>query len=87
MLILTKEDIKKCITMQETIETCKSAMLSYSLKKTNIPLRTNISVANHNGQVLFMPGSPTSRFSMISTVPTPFDEPRVLSTVSNSTGA
>ena len=33
MLILTKEDIKKCITMQETIETCKSAMLSYSLKK------------------------------------------------------
>lgn len=60
MLILTKEDIKKCITMQETIEICKEAMLSYSLKKTNIPLRTNISVANHNGQVLFMPGSVNS---------------------------
>ena len=56
MKILTKEDIKKCITMNEAIEVCKSAMVNYTLSKAEIPLRTPIQSSKNNGQILFMPG-------------------------------
>ena len=56
MKILTKEDIKKCITMNEAIEACKRAMVNYTLSKAEIPLRTPIHSSKNNGQVLFMPG-------------------------------
>ena len=56
MKILTKEDIKKCITMSEAIEICKNAMKDYTLNKSVIPLRTPIQSIDNNGQVLFMPG-------------------------------
>lgn len=56
MIILTKNDIKKCITMEDTIETCKTSLTKYSLNKTTIPLRANLPLEKYNGQALFMPG-------------------------------
>mgnify|MGYP001005371612 CR=1 FL=1 len=56
MKILKKEDIKKCITMSEAIEVCKTAMINYTLNNSDIPLRTSIKSTKNNGQILFMPG-------------------------------
>lgn len=56
MIFLSKEDIKKCITMKEVVEADKEALKIYSEGKSNIPLRTNINVQSQNGQALFMPG-------------------------------
>ncbi|AME09719.1 MULTISPECIES: ornithine cyclodeaminase [Gemella] len=55
MIILTKEDIKKCITMKEAIEISKEALKNYSNKNAIVPLRTNLNIDKYNGQALFMP--------------------------------
>lgn len=55
MLILTKEDIKKCFSMRDAIEADKKALSLYSKGKTIVPLRTNIDVAKYQGQSLYMP--------------------------------
>ena len=60
MIILNKEQIKKCLPMKEAIEVCKKSLKDYSENKTNIPLRINLPVEKYNGQALFMPGSISS---------------------------
>ena len=60
MIILNKENIQKCITMEKAIEICKEATKNYCLNKTDIPLRTPIISERNNGQVLFMPGKISS---------------------------
>ena len=60
MIILNRENIQKCITMEKAIEICKEAAKNYSLNKTDIPLRTPIISERNNGQVLFMPGKISS---------------------------
>lgn len=57
MIILTKEDIRKCFSMKEAINVCKKAVKDYTLNKSNIPLRINLPLEKFNGQTLFMPGS------------------------------
>ena len=52
MIILNKENIQKCITMEKAIEICKEATKNYCLNKTDIPLRTPIISERNNGQVL-----------------------------------
>ncbi|MGX7111309.1 ornithine cyclodeaminase [Gemella cuniculi] len=57
MLILSRDDIKKCITMKDTIEICKNALKNYSLGLANVPLRNKLDVKDSNGQILFMPAN------------------------------
>ena len=44
MLILKKDDIKKCFTMRDAIEADKEALEIYSEGKAKVPLRTNIDI-------------------------------------------
>lgn len=60
MLILSKEDIKKCFSMKEAIEACKKALGIYTSKNAIVPLRNNISLKEYNGQILYMPASTTN---------------------------
>lgn len=55
MLILKKDDIKKCFTMRDAIEADKEALEIYSEGKAKVPLRTNIDIDEKNGQNLYMP--------------------------------
>ncbi|MCF6096340.1 ornithine cyclodeaminase family protein [Thermovorax subterraneus] len=56
MLILGAEKMKKLLHMKEAIEAVKEAYKMVSEGKCYVPLRTNISVEKHGGQILFMPG-------------------------------
>ena len=55
MKLLSKNDIKKIFTMKDAIEADKEAFILAVEGKCNAPLRTNISVEKHNGNLLFMP--------------------------------
>lgn len=55
MLLLSKEDIKEVITMREAVEAVKESFRLFSAGKSNVPLRTNINVPEHDGSMLFMP--------------------------------
>jgi ornithine cyclodeaminase len=55
MLVLTKQDIINSFTMKHAIEAVKLAFSMYSSGKSQVPLRTNISVPPMQGQSLFMP--------------------------------
>lgn len=55
MLILTKEDVQKCFSMKEAIEISKQALAMYTAGDAQVPLRTNLDVALHEGQSLYMP--------------------------------
>lgn len=55
MLILTKSDIQNCFSMQDAIVAAKKAVKLYSSGASNVPLRTNLEVSEHNGQSLYMP--------------------------------
>lgn len=55
MLLLSREDIKKVITMKETIEVVKEAFRLFSEGKSDAPIRTNIQAPAHDGAFLFMP--------------------------------
>lgn len=55
MLLLNREDIKSVFSMKDSIEAVKKAFMLYSEGKSEVPLRTNIQVPEHNGTLLFMP--------------------------------
>ena len=55
MLILKKDDIKKCFTMRDAIEADKEALEIYSEGKAKVRLRDNIDIDEKNGQNLYMP--------------------------------
>ena len=55
MLLLKREDIKKVLTMRETVECVKQAFRMVSEGSCEIPLRTNIQAPAHDGCFLFMP--------------------------------
>lgn len=55
MLILTAEDVKKALPMQETIEAMKHAYASLSDGKADVPLRTRLSIPSQQAVSLFMP--------------------------------
>lgn len=64
LLFISKEEIMNCYTMKEAIEADKRALVAYSSGKATVPLRTNLSVPEANGQSLYMPayvqGNPAS---------------------------
>lgn len=55
MLTLTKTDIKKIFSMKDAIQASKEALQLHSENKTEAPLRLNIDIPKHQGQILFMP--------------------------------
>lgn len=55
MLVLTKEDIINSFSMKHAIEAVKLAFSMYSMGKSVVPLRTNITVSPMEAQSLFMP--------------------------------
>lgn len=60
MIVLTKEDIKKCFNMENAIEAAKKALAIYTDNKAIVPLRNNIRVEKSNGNILYMPASTVS---------------------------
>ena len=56
MLILTRSDIQKAVTMDEAISAARQAFASSSAGRAEIPLRTQIDVAGDRGVLLYMPG-------------------------------
>ena len=55
MLLLSKEDIRKVFSMKDAIEADKDAFRIFTEKKSNVPLRTQISAPKAEGTFLFMP--------------------------------
>lgn len=55
MLILSKEDIKNCYTMNDAIKACEKSLVEYTNKNAIVPLRTNLDIKDVNGQSLYMP--------------------------------
>ena len=54
--VLNENDIKKVMDMKAAIFATKDALKEYSNGKTDIPLRANLNVPEHNGQSLYMYG-------------------------------
>lgn len=55
MNILSHDDIKKAVTMQDMIAAVKQAFRMFSAGKCDVPLRTIISVPKEDGFMCFMP--------------------------------
>lgn len=55
MQFITKEEIIQHYTMKEAIEADKKALANYSAGKASVPLRTNITIPEVQGQSLYMP--------------------------------
>lgn len=54
--ILKSDDMKNVFSMKDAIKADKDALELYSAGLTNVPLRVNLSVPEHGGQSLYMPG-------------------------------
>src|ERR687898_1634602 len=55
MLVLTRSQIRELVPMPDAIELMKMAFTELSAGRTVSPLRTVISLADHEGDALFMP--------------------------------
>ncbi len=55
MLILTVEEVRKALPMQDAIEAMKRAYAALSDGRTEAPLRTRVNVPAHQGLTLIMP--------------------------------
>jgi len=53
--ILSGDDVKRSLSMKQTIELMKDAFVRLSRKQANVPLRTPIEIPENNGGALFMP--------------------------------
>jgi len=53
--ILTKKDIQAAVTMAQAIQSVRQAYILFSRGKAVVPLRTQVSVEDREGVVLFMP--------------------------------
>lgn len=53
--ILTRQDIQKALPMPQAIEAVRDAFIQLSAGQAEVPLRTALDVARHNGVTLFMP--------------------------------
>jgi ornithine cyclodeaminase/alanine dehydrogenase-like protein (mu-crystallin family) len=56
MLLLTRSDIQKSISIKEAIQVVKYAFAAYSSGKVTIPVRTQIKIPQEDGIILYMPG-------------------------------
>ncbi|KPU62996.1 hypothetical protein EP1X_06460 [Thermococcus sp. EP1] len=55
MLLLTRNDLKKVLSMREAIDAVEKAFLEFYHEKAEVPLRTIIEIEKHNGFLLYMP--------------------------------
>jgi alanine dehydrogenase len=55
MLVLTADDVRKALPMREAIEAMKRAFAALSDGRAEVPLRTRLPIASHDGLSLFMP--------------------------------
>lgn len=56
IIVLNQSEIARVFTMKDAIQADKDALKLYSLGKSNVPLRYNLDVPQHEGQSLYMPG-------------------------------
>jgi Predicted ornithine cyclodeaminase, mu-crystallin homolog len=56
IVVLNQTEINRIFTMKDAIQADKDALKLYSQGKSNVPLRYNIDVPEHEGQSLYMPG-------------------------------
>lgn len=54
--ILKQADMKKVFSMKDAVQADKDALELYSSGRSDIPLRVNLNVPEHQGQSLYMPG-------------------------------
>jgi len=64
MLILSEQEVKNIIFMQEAISVIENAFNYYSKKKAVVPVRTQIEMSNRKSFALFMPGYSESMDSL-----------------------
>ena len=62
MLLLTRSDVKRAVTMAEAIEAAEAGLAAYSAGEAKVPVRTPVNTAGGVG--LFMPGLIESRGAM-----------------------
>ncbi len=55
MLALSRADVQRLVPMPDAIQLMKDAFAELSAGRTNAPLRTVVTVEEHNGDALFMP--------------------------------
>jgi len=55
MLILTKEDVRQALPMNETIAAMKAAFAAFSSGKADVPLRSRVQIPPHEATSLIMP--------------------------------
>lgn len=53
--IISRDEVKKAITMEQAIETVKTAFEQLSRGRASVPIRTQLGVPLHDGVTLFMP--------------------------------
>ena len=56
ILVLNEKDMRSVLTMEEAVKADRDALSLYSAGESNIPLRANLDVPEHNGQSLYMYG-------------------------------
>lgn len=55
MRVISKSDISKLINIKDTITCVEDVFVKYTTGETVMPQRSNISIDEHNGNMLFMP--------------------------------
>lgn len=55
MIILTKEDMEQCFSMEDAIQAAEQASKIYTQGGALVPLRANLDVKKYNDQSLYMP--------------------------------
>lgn len=63
MLILSKEDIKKCFTMDDAISAAQQALVIYRNGEAEVPIRNNLRIEEANGNILYMPAATNGEIS------------------------
>jgi ornithine cyclodeaminase/alanine dehydrogenase-like protein (mu-crystallin family) len=56
MLILTRDDVQRLLSVPQAIEMAKMAFVDLSTGRTRNPVRTRFDIPEHNGLLLCMPG-------------------------------
>ncbi|MGH9320124.1 MAG: ornithine cyclodeaminase family protein, partial [Vicinamibacteria bacterium] len=55
LLIISREEVRRAVTMAQAIETVKAAFGQLSKGRARVPIRTQLGVPLHDGVTLFMP--------------------------------
>lgn len=56
IIVLNEADMRRVFSMKDAVQADKDALKLYSEGKSNIPLRTNLDIPEHDGQSLYMYG-------------------------------